>query len=90
MPLKGLLLVSFAHEIGRGLVFEYEYDVVSVYAVKIKIMLAAQEFLCRNAEFYLFIVRLDIEGFLINLCLSFELQYMIVTGERIEEAFEEA
>ena len=63
MPLKGLLLVSFAHEIGRGLVFEYEYDVVSVYAVKIKIMLAAQEFLCRNAEFYLFIVRLDIEGF---------------------------
>jgi len=41
MPLKGLLLVSFAHEIGRGLVFEYEYDVVSVYAVKIKIMLAA-------------------------------------------------
>lgn len=53
-------------------------------------MLAAQEFLCRNAEFYLFIVRLDIEGFLINLCLSFELQYMIVTGERIEEAFEEA
>jgi len=41
-------------------------------------------------SFICLLLDLILKVFLINLCLSFELQYMIVTGERIEEAFEEA